>query len=222
MVCIRRFRSKMNILEILKTQGKSLSALELDSYRNLLLTGGYDKKMVQEGLEILCSLKQELILEKERKKVADGKRGWPSQGSGCKPKESQDNQPLDYVKNVSDYFKKNRSRPDYKSHFRKYIAESDFFREDFIGQNISLFTAEELNIILSVIQLSETFLEKFFKSFDPEKISKYQEFSEEFFIKHINELKIDIVLKEGRNPWRRKEVMSKKLLGMLRLKGVRL
>lgn len=211
----------MSILEILKSQGKLLSAPELESYRNILLTGEYDKKMVQECLEVLCALKQERLLEKERQK-AERNCSSPSENKPCETTGHQENQTLDYTKIVSDYQKKNRVRPDYKSHFRKYIAESNFFREDFVGNNISMFNNDELGIIVSVIQLSEPFLEKFFNSFDPEKISRYQEFSEEFFIKHINQLKIDVVLKEGRNPWRRKEVMSKKLSGMLRLKGVKL
>lgn len=209
-----------DILSILKNDGPSLSSEELSSYHEILQSGSYDKKTVQACEELLCALEQERRLSREKEKKPLEKKSSDSERVNADAPKSAE--PLDYAKIVADYFKKNRNRPDYKSHFRKYIAESNFFREDFIGQNISLFNAEELEIIVSVIQLSEPFLEKFFKSFDPEKISRYQEFSEEFFIKHINELKIDVVLKEGRNPWRRKEVMSKKLSGMLRLKGVRL
>lgn len=209
-----------NILDILKTNGSSLSSEELGSYREILKSGSYDKKTVQACEELLCALEQERRLSREKEKKPLGKKTSDSERVNADSPKSAE--PLDYAKIVADYFKKNRNRPDYKSHFRKYIAESNFFREDFIGQNISLFNQEELGIVVSVIQLSESFLEKFFKSFDPEKISRYQEFSEEFFIKHINELKIDVVLKEGRNPWRRKEVMSEKLALMLELKGYEL
>jgi len=71
-------------------------------------------------------------------------------------------------------------------------------------------------------QVDESFLEKYFCSLDPKKISRYQKFSESFFMHHFNQLDADLILKRGLNEWCAKENRSKQLDVFLRLKGVKL
>jgi hypothetical protein len=76
--------------------------------------------------------------------------------------------------------------------------------------------------MLTIIPLEEGFLEKYFGALDKDKISRYQCFSEGFFIKHYSQLDATVVLTKSKNEWRKKENRSKRLDVFLRLKGVKL
>ena len=92
----------------------------------------------------------------------------------------------------------------------------------FIEKHFSFFKEWELNAILSVKQLGEPFLEKYFGALDHDKIARYQLFSEAFFMKHYAQMDATIVLQHGKNEWRKKENRSKQLDVFLRLKGVKI
>ncbi|NLE21088.1 MAG: hypothetical protein GX623_09770 [Clostridiales bacterium] len=94
--------------------------------------------------------------------------------------------------------------------------------EAFLDAHFTLFQPWEMGAVVSVIPLGEAFLEKYFTELDPEKIARYQAFSEVFFMKHFAKLDPSLVLEKGRNEWRKKENRSTQLDVFLRLKGVRI
>jgi hypothetical protein len=83
-----------------------------------------------------------------------------------------------------------------------------------------LFANDEFNSVLSWLQLGEDALNKYWAILDKKSVARHQLFSEDFFILHYNELNTSTVLKNGKNPWRKKEAMSTKLAMFLKLKGV--
>ncbi|MBE6036080.1 MAG: hypothetical protein E7223_00435 [Clostridiales bacterium] len=102
------------------------------------------------------------------------------------------------------------------------MKECDFVDTAFLDAHFNLFDEWEINTILMIKQVDESFLEKYFCSLDPKKISRYQKFSESFFMHHFNQLDADLILKRGLNEWCAKENRSKQLDVFLRLKGVKL
>jgi hypothetical protein len=117
---------------------------------------------------------------------------------------------------------KMRDEDSYKTKFKKRIQEADFVDAAFIEKHFAFFKEWELNAILSVKQLGEPFLEKYFGALDHDKIARYQLFSEAFFMKHYAQMDATIVLQHGKNEWRKKEKRSKQLDVFLRLKGVKI
>ena len=106
--------------------------------------------------------------------------------------------------------------------FKKFIASHELVDADFVDKNYGLFEAWEIGAIISVKQMGEAFLEKYFGALDLDKVARYQEFSEQFFMKHFSQLDATIVLTKGKNTWRKKENRSKQLDVFLRLKGVKI
>lgn len=106
--------------------------------------------------------------------------------------------------------------------FDDYLAQSMIIDETFVDQHIDLFNEVELRAIVRKTQLSEAFLEKYFGVLDHKAISEHQRFSEEFFIRHYDDLDAVAVLRHGPNEWRHKGKQSSKLNVFLRLKGVRI
>ena len=115
-----------------------------------------------------------------------------------------------------------RVQNDYKSAFKTYVKGSSIIDAAFVDANYGLFAAWEINAIISVKQMGEAFLEKYFGALDLKKIARYQQFSESFFMKHFAQLDTQIVLEHGKNDWRKKENRSKQLDVFLRLKGVKI
>lgn len=115
-----------------------------------------------------------------------------------------------------------RDRTDYKSAFKKYAKASAIIDADFLDKNFAIFDSWEMDAIVSVKQLGEEFLEKYFGAIDHDKIARYQFFSESFFMKHFAQMDASIVLENGKNEWRKKENRSKQLDVFLRLKGVKI
>ena len=93
---------------------------------------------------------------------------------------------------------------------------------DFLDKNFALFDNWEIDAIVSVKQLNEEFLEKYFGVINHDKIARYQLFSEGFFMKHFSQMDVSVVLERGKNEWRKKENRSKQLDVFLRLKGVKI
>ncbi len=85
-----------------------------------------------------------------------------------------------------------------------------------------LFSATEISSVLSWLNLGEENLAKYWAILNKGDIARYQLFSEDFYILHFNDLNVNIVLKQGKNPWRKKDAMSPKLTMFLKLKGVSL
>ena len=117
---------------------------------------------------------------------------------------------------------KMREDSSYKTKFKSRIKDAYFLDAAFIEKHFAFFKEWELNAILSVKQLGEPFLEKYFGALDHDKIARYQLFSEAFFMKHYAQMEATIVLQHGKNEWRKKENRSKQLDVFLRLKGVKI
>jgi hypothetical protein len=110
----------------------------------------------------------------------------------------------------------------YKTRFKDYVQSSNIIDAKFVDNNYAFFEPWELDAIISVKQMGEEFLEKYFDALDHDKLARYQEFSEAFFMKHWTDLDYSIVLEHGKNEWRKKENRSKQLDVFLRLKGVKI
>ena len=115
-----------------------------------------------------------------------------------------------------------REQSSYKTVFKKYVKDSTVIDADFLEAHFSFFQQWEMDAIVSVKQLGEEFLEKYFGALDHDKIARYQLFSESFFMKHFSQMDPGIVLEHGKNEWRKKENRSKQLDVFLRLKGVKI
>lgn len=126
------------------------------------------------------------------------------------------------LKRIEKELKAMREQNSYKSMFKNYIENSTEIDEAFIEAHYSLFQPWEMDAIVSVKQLSEEFLEKYFATLDHDKIARYQRFSENFFMKHFAQLDASVVLEQGKNEWRKKENRSTQLDVFLRLKGVKI
>lgn len=139
----------------------------------------------------------------------------PGSTNSAKPKIS----PVQQVMSDMNFL---RNKTDYKSAFKKYAKTSTIIDADFLDKNFAIFDSWEMDVIVSVKQLGEEFLEKYFGAIDHDKIARYQLFSESFFMKHFAQMDASIVLEHGKNEWRKKENRSKQLDVFLRLKGVKI
>ena len=115
-----------------------------------------------------------------------------------------------------------RRMGDYKSKFKNYLKSSTIIDEVFCDTHFTVFNDAERSMLLETLLFSESFLEKYFTALDTDDISRHQLFSEEFFMRHYANLNAELVLKQGKNPWRLKQNMSQKLEMFLKLKGVQL
>ena len=216
----------MDILEILKKSGKDLYPEDLDFFETELATGGNYNAAYQ--AECRALIKQIRNWKKapapiEKTATARGESGGIEMDiSKVAPKEA--NPVMDMPQDQRLFLDITNMRDDssYKTKFKKRIQEADFVDAAFIEKHFAFFKEWELNAILSVKQLGEPFLEKYFGALDHDKIARYQHFSEAFFMKHYAQMDATIVLQHGKNEWRKKENRSKQLDVFLRLKGVKI
>lgn len=222
----------MEILEILKNSKDEIYLEDLDFFETELETGDYSKRYIFECKKEIKLLRKWLsgedeVTQSHCEEVAQSKK--QSKNSlfmgfyNVSPKITD---PVVEKKHMKDIIfsdiKTMRESDSYKSKFKKYIQDTVEIDEMFIDTHYSFFEQWELDTILTIKQLDENFLEKYFEALDKNKISRYQLFSESFFMKHYTQLDNKIVLTKGKNEWRKKENRSKQLDVFLRLKGVKL
>jgi len=214
----------MDILKILNDSSDSIIKEDLDFFETELATGDYSDEYIAK-----C------------KKLIDAKRNWNNDEEDSNTSKTTDDlsellvpvSDLVLGKNVvtkqiqkKDLIKKDildiRLLSDYKHKFKYYVSKSKDIDEKFIDENFTFFATWEIDVILTVKQLSEEFLEKYFKVLDKERIAKYQMFSEEYFIRHYADLNVKTVLCYSKNEWCKKEKRSRQLDVFLRLKGVKI
>ncbi|MCI6020783.1 MAG: hypothetical protein MRZ64_03725 [[Bacteroides] pectinophilus] len=219
----------MDILKILQESADDLIPEDLDFFETELATGGHYnaayqaqcKSRIARIRKWMSEDTEETTPPDEEKKAASngiviGVQDIAPEGAGAvMPK-------LSPARQVQSDIKSLRDRTDYKSAFKKYVEESAIIDSDFLDKNFAVFDSWEINAIVSVKQLGEAFLEKYFGAIDHDKIARYQMFSEGFFMKHFAQMDAVIVLKHGKNEWRKKENRSKQLDVFLRLKGVKI
>lgn len=229
----------MDILEILKNSLDNILEDDLEFFETELATGEYEDSYIAACKEQLVIArnwfnkdyknaksqeKQTDLPEVKKKKQPSGEKKDPfmtifdvtpqSSGSITGALTMKDVILLD--------IEQMREQSDYKSTFKKYVKNNKYIDSGFVDANYSFFLPWELDAIVSVKQMDEAFLEKYFGAINKDKISRYQCFSESFFMKHFVQLNVEIVLTKGKNEWRTKEKRSKQLDVFLRLKGVKL
>ena len=216
----------MDILEILKKSGKDLYPEDLDFFETELATGGhYDAAYQAECRALMKQIRnwKKASAPSDDPAKAKGKSGGIEMDiSKVAPKEANPVMDMPQDQRLFLDITKMRDDSSYKTKCKKRIQEADFVDAAFIEKHFAFFKEWELNAILSVKQLGEPFLEKYFGALDHDKIARYQLFSEAFFMKHYAQMDATIVLQHGKNEWRKKENRSKQLDVFLRLKGVKI
>ena len=216
----------MDVLEILKKSGKDLYPEDLDFFETELATGGnYNAAYQAECRALIEQIRnwQKAPAPTEDLAKAKGKTdGIEMDISKVAPKVA--NPAMDMPKDQRLFLDITKMREDssYKTKFKSSIKDADIVDAAFIEKHFAFFKEWELNAILTVKQLGEPFLEKYFGALDHDKIARYQLFSEAFFMKHYAQMEATIVLQHGKNEWRKKENRSKQLDVFLRLKGVKI
>ena len=216
----------MDVLEILKKSGKDLYPEDLDFFETELATGGnYNAAYQAECRALIEQIRnwQKAPAPTEDLAKAKGKTdGIEMDISKVAPQNANPAMEMPQDQRLFLDITNMRDDSSYKTKFKKRIQEADFVDAAFIEKHFAFFKEWELNAILTVKQLGELFLEKYFGALDHDKIARYQLFSEAFFMKHYAQMDATIVLLHGKNEWRKKEKRSKQLDVFLRLKGVKI
>lgn len=213
----------MHVLETLKTSGKDLYPEDLAFFEAELDTGDYERSYVDQCKDLIAEIRnwkkhtanqavQDIIPSNilvDPDKLTPGKNP-----NGKTPQEK--------LAEFTHLLHQMRTAGNYKTRFKQYLTDHPEIDETFVDQHIALFHPIELECIITVMPLSEDFLDKYFSSLDVDKISRYQVFSEKFFIRHYAQMDAETVLTKGKNDWRKKENRSSQLDVFLRLKGVKL
>ena len=222
---------KMEILKILEESGKDLYLEDLDFFETELATGGdYDPAYQALCRSKIKELRAWLNGENDTETVQTIKKQGDTAPSGLvvgigdlAPKEANPvAASLTPEQIIFSDIASMREVSSYKTNFKKYVAEKAEIDADFVDTHYSFFQPWELDAIISVKQMGEDFIEKYFGALDHDKIARYQQFSEAFFMKHFSQMDYTIVLEHGKNEWRKKENRSKQLDVFLRLKGVKI
>lgn len=222
----------MDILEILKSAKENIYLEDLEFFETELATGDYAESYIAECKQQIRLVRSWLRGEKEAVAGRLEEENAPKKQSKAAlimelrdiAPETTDSAtaampPEDII--LSD-IKSMRESSSYKSRFKEYVQDCAKIDAAFVDRHYSSFLPWELDAIVSVKQLGEDFLEKYFGALDKDKIARYQCFSESFFMKHYSQLDAATVLTKGKNEWRKKGNRSKQLDVFLRLKGVRL
>jgi hypothetical protein len=222
----------MEILEILKNSKDEIYPEDLDFFETELATGEYDEAYIAACKEQIALIRnwmaekdsptEEIGTENSKSSKSTGKTlvmGIHDVAPGSANPLAASMSPEDII--FSD-INSIRESDSYKTRFKKYVKEKPEIDSAFVHAHYYFFLSWELDAIVSVTQLGEAFLEKYFGALDKGKISRYQCFSESFFMKHYSQLDATVILTKGKNEWRKKENRSRQLDVFLRLKGVKL
>lgn len=211
----------MQVLEILKNNANDLYPEDLAFFEAELDTGDYPLEYIDQCKDLIAEIRNQ---KKQAGKgdvqdvIPSGMLVQPEKLiPGAKAKEKTQQERLNELIHALNQM---RTATHYKTRFKQYLTMHPEIDEVFIDQHIALFQPVELEAILMLLPLSEAFLEKYFVSLDADKIARYQQFSEKFFIRHYAQMDAEIVLTKGKNEWRKKENRSTQLDVFLRLKGV--
>lgn len=224
----------MDILKLLLESREELYPEDLDFFEQELAVGDYDdiyKAKCKDEIQALRKKICQLAAPSKRKAATPmDKAPRPAAPGGIviglldvAPQEANPTAlsmtPLQQVQSDLEVL---REQADYKKAFKSYVKDSALIDSAFLDAHFSLFKPWELGAILSLKHLDESFLEKYFRALDHDKIARYQLFSERFFMEHFAQLDANIVLAHGKNKWRKKDQRSRQLDVFLRLKGIKL
>lgn len=218
----------MEILKILEDSFENLYAEDLDFFETELATGDYTEPYISQCREKILMARRWLAGEQGSGDAVDAPAATPSSGvimnkaalvPGASPEHTASRNPDEDILADVEALRRDHA---YKRKFKEYAANTAALDAAFVDKHFSFFQVWELAAILTVKQMGEPFLEKYFSALGHDKIARYQEFSESFFMKHYAQLDYEIVLLHGKNPWAKKENRSKQLDVFLRLKGVKI
>lgn len=222
----------MEILETLKNSKDEIYLEDLDFFETELATGNYAESYISECKEQIAIVRKWLSGDEQNDDSQSDLSESPKKKSkaslvmGIHDIAPENANPVAATMTPEEIIfsdiKSMRDSDSYKSRFKKYVQDKAEIDGSFVDTHYSFFMQWELDAIVSVRQLGEEFLEKYFGALDKDKISRYQLFSESFFMKHYSQMDATIVLTKGKNEWRKKEKRSKQLDVFLRLKGVKL
>lgn len=211
----------MQVLEILKANASDLYPEDLAFFEAELDTGDYPLAYIDQCKDLIAEIRN----QKKRAAKDDVQDAIPS-GMLVKPENlvpstaPKEKSPQEKLAEVAHDLAQMRTATNHKTRFKQYITVHPEIDEAFVDQHIALFQPWELEAILMLMPMSEAFLEKYFSALNPDKIARYQPFSERFFIRHYAQMDTETVLTKGKNEWRKKENRSAQLDVFLRLKGV--
>lgn len=215
----------MDIRELLLKHKNELFDVDLDCLEEELDTGEYDKSYIEECRELIGGIRDERRRAVERASKhaqregrSDNRAGMPlelSRSCGDISTNGMMGEP-NAVADIAAISSNSNARELLKA----YIENHPELDQSFVEQHIGSLPGDAIDIFLEMRAFDEAFLDKYFDVLDQAKIARFQTFSEEFFIKHFDDLNETIVLKQGLNSWRKKADRSSKLNTFLRLKGV--
>ncbi len=223
----------MEILKTLQDHGSDLYPEDLDFFETELATGeGYNAAYQAQCMSLIKKLRTWMDGgdDSSGDKRQPSKNQTDKKASGSVEVRLSDLAPREANPVVSSLSPEEILRRDivsmreatgYKTQFKSFVKKHAEIDADYIEAHFSWFLPWELGAIISVRQMPEEFLEKYFGALDHDKIARYQQFSESFFMKHFSQMDASIVLEHGKNEWRKKENRSKQLDVFLRLKGFR-
>ena len=205
----------MEILEILKNSKDEIYLEDLDFFETELATGNYAESYISECKEQIKTVRKWLSGDEQSDDSQSDTTETPKKKSkaslvmGIHDIAPEIANPIAATMTPEEIIfsdiKAMRDSDSYKSKFKKYIQDKAEIDGTFVDTHYSFFMQWELDAIVSVRQLGEDFLEKYFGALDKDKIAKYQLFSESFFMKRYSQMDATIVLTKGKNEWRNKE-----------------
>lgn len=210
----------MKILEILETPEIELYPEDFAFFEVELDTGDYTEEYRESCRQKMATLRQstepvpttETILPEAKPAVS---KAVP------KPTVAPEN-PEKFSGTILDEIEHLRQEKTYRSDFNKYLTKTKQINAEFVDVNFNFLTYWEINTILRRRKLGEDFLEKHFYALNRTTISRYQTFSESFFMRHYDQLDCKLVLQAGKNPWKDPDKRSRQLDVFLRLRGVKI
>ena len=216
----------MDILNILKKSTDSLCEEDLKYFEDELRIGEYDDSYVLDCRQEIGKIRLWIASNKPKPtKTRSSKKADSSlimNIADLAPKEAN---PIAASMTNIDVIKQNikdiRMNADYKKKFVKFVKSEPVIDGEFIETNFNFFQPWELKLLLSLIDFSEEFLENHYNALDHEDIAIYQALSEEFYIKHYQDLPVKQVLNNKKNMWLDKNNRSKQFDVFLRLKGIK-
>lgn len=209
----------MEVLEMLKEQGDKLTNEELKFLIDELNTGSYSQDYKEECFGIIDQIKK----NRKHGKVEKGKETIHT--VIMTPEEIKDRLNKNALSTEDRFFRDlevARMTNSGDQVVEKYINEN-ILDGDFLIKNFRKFNDSESRKILELIELTDKQIEELFTIAPHGAIEMTQNISEEFFIKHFDEIDIKSLKKNKVtdwiiNPYQR----SKKIVIFLKMKGVKL
>lgn len=215
----------MDIRELLLKHKNELLDVDLSCLEEELDTGEYDKPYIEGCRELIGGIRDERRRAVERASKLARREEQSDKSAGmlrelsCSGSDNSasgiasDSNAIADIAAIS-------SNSNARELFKSYIENHPELDQSFVEQHIGSLPGEAIDVFLELLTFDEAFLDRYFDVLDRAKIARFQTFSEEFFIRHYDDLSETIVLKQGVNSWKKKADRSRKLNTFLRLKGV--